>query len=64
MAKSEMEALCEEWLAERMNPEDKEGLAAFQRWMERRAKDPSSCGVTVQEAVSMWERMKAQRKFH
>jgi hypothetical protein len=63
MTKSEMEALCAEWLSERMNPEDKEELATFQIWMERRSKDPVGC-VTVHEVVSMWESMREQGKLH
>lgn len=63
MTKSEMEALCAEWLSERMDPEDKAELATFQSWMERRAKDPGAC-VTVHEVVSMWDRMREQRNLH
>jgi hypothetical protein len=63
MKKSEMEALCAEWLAERMDPEDKEDLAVFQSWMERRAKDPAAC-VTVKEVLSMWEALRQQRRLH
>jgi hypothetical protein len=63
MTKSEMEALCAEWLSERLDPEDKEELATFKSWMERRSKDPAAC-VTVHEVVSMWESMRENRKLH
>jgi hypothetical protein len=63
MTKSEMEALCAEWLSERMNPEDKVEVAAFKCWMERRTKDPAAC-VTVHEVMSMWESLREQRNLH
>jgi len=64
MTKSEIEALYAKWLAERMNPKDKEDLAAFRSWLEGRTKDPTSPGVTVDEVLLIWERMKGRRKLH
>jgi hypothetical protein len=63
MTKSDMERMCAEWITEHLDPEDKEGLAAFQAWMERGANDPGRC-LTVEEAVAAWQRLVEQRKMH
>jgi len=57
-----MEA-CAQWLAEHLDPEDKEQLAAFQEWMEKGADDPGRC-LTVQEVVAGWQRLVEQKKLH
>ncbi len=63
MTKSEMEQACEDWLSERLDPKDKEGLAQFQKWLEQGAKDPRR-SITVQEVVAAWQRVEEQRKLH
>jgi hypothetical protein len=63
MKKSKMEEACAEWLAEHLDPEDKEQLAAFRKWMEQGADDPAR-SLTVQEVIAAWQRLVEEKKVH
>ena len=63
MTKNKLEALCAEWLSERLDPNDKEGLAAFQEWMERFSNNDSR-SVTVRDVLSAWEVLRERRKLN
>jgi hypothetical protein len=63
MTKDKVEALCVEWLSERLDPNDKEGLAAFQDWMERFSNNNTG-SVTVGDVLAAWESIRERRKLH
>jgi hypothetical protein len=63
MKKNKVEALCAEWLSECLDPNDKEGLAAFQNWMERFGRGDARC-VTVRDVLTAWETIRERRKLH
>ena len=63
VSKNKLEALCAEWLSERLDPNDKEGLAAFQDWMEQASNNDRRC-VTVRDVLSAWEVLRERRKLN
>ncbi len=63
MKKNKFEASCAEWLSECLDPNDKEGLAAFQNWIEWLGNGKTR-SVTVREVVAAWESIRQQRKMH
>jgi hypothetical protein len=64
MTKSELELLGAEWLSERVDSEEPEGLSAFRDWMRRRVGDDTGC-LTVHDVVlSLWERLRREGRLH
>ena len=63
MKKNKFEALCAQWLSECLDPNDKEGLAAFQNWMDRFGRGDGR-SVTVRDVVAAWEVIRERQKLH
>lgn len=63
MKKNKFEAMCAQWLSECLDPNDKEGLAAFQNWMERFGRGDGR-SVTVSDVVAAWDVIRERQKLH
>jgi hypothetical protein len=63
MKKNKFEAMCAQWLSECLDPNDKEGLAAFQNWMDRFGRGDGR-SVTVRDVVAAWEVIRERQKLH
>ncbi len=63
MTKEQVEALCAQWLSERLDPNDQEGLAAFREWMEGFGSGGGR-DVTIRDVLAAWEVIRERRRLH